>query len=220
MAQCSSCGRQLDGVSRFCTDCGAPVASLGQADESAASAPLIGESAQCAVCGAELLGDDLFCADCGARVGVASGPAARGGTAMGIQDGGFVAGGFAAPHDGRVPPMGVPTAPMTQAAGQASTAVPPTWRSAGGGSFGEYLSFRRTLTAANGVVVFWIAEGVNVLFWLLLFVNYRYNGASAFLWAVSGAVVLALVIWVAVATAVDVGRVSEELAEMRRAPRR
>ena len=75
MAQCSSCGRELTEIQRFCPQCGTPVAVTeeepvdpapdgAEAEEVAAASP----TPLCAACGAELEGEERFCGECGAAV--------------------------------------------------------------------------------------------------------------------------------------------------------
>lgn len=74
------------------------------------------------------------------------------------------------------------------------------------GSFGDYLAFRSLFASANAVAVFWVAEGLNAVFWIMQYVVFHYNGADAFLWSFFGFLVAAVVIRVAVEAAVAATR--------------
>ena len=240
MVDCTTCGRSLRDVARFCPDCGTPVVqapaapaatlssgaalwaeptterTIVAAPASRASEPPAGSvmgpaagamsepsgvsgtrpattaeaDVRCSACGAAVPDGDLFCGDCGAPV---AGAAAAG-----------------SPWRTHPEPVFQPGAPPVYQAPYAAGRP-----RAGGSPFADHLSFKSLLVGANAVAVFWVAEGVNLVYWILHWVNYRYGGAEGFLWSAAGFVLFAIVIRILVEAAVSAVRVKDEIAALR-----
>ena len=79
-------------------------------------------------------------------------------------------------------------------------------RPGGNDAFGDFLAFRKLITGSNAVPVFWIAEGANLLFWIMQYTIYRYNGAEAFFLSLAGFVLVAILIRVVLEIAVSATR--------------
>ena len=190
MAECVSCGKPLSDISRFCPHCGTTVEKAPEPAAAPASATW-GEPETCRSCGAPLIAGDAFCGDCGTPM-TSTAAAVRRPTQP--------------PISSQAPAVAVPA---SQAAWSGSYAAPaggaPSSRPSGP-AFGDVLSFRAMLMELNPVVVFWVAMGVDALFWLVQFIYYRHGGALAFLWCLVGFALGVVVIRILVEIAVMLSR--------------
>jgi hypothetical protein len=161
-----------------------------------------GTTPTCVACGAFVPDGDLFCGECGAPVGgPASGNAPVDPTALPQRP--------AAP--GASPPAAPPAYPAPAAQPAASGAVaygPQTGYQTSGA--GGYFSFGTLLVKTHAVPLFWIAEGVNLFYWIMGWVtSYRWNGAQGFFWAAGGFVLVAVIIRIVMEAAVAASRAGD-----------
>jgi len=109
-----------------------------------------------------------------------------------------------------------PAAPVAAPVFAASPVYAPATRPAAGPTLAEYLSFRASFTQTSAIAVFWIAEGANLLYWILHWSNHRYDVGGPFFWSAVGFVLFTVLIRVLVEAAVGAARVREDLASQRR----
>jgi RNA polymerase subunit RPABC4/transcription elongation factor Spt4 len=235
MGSCATCGRALSDAARFCPDCGNPVtttpapapqvaAQSGAPACSSCGAVVREGDVFCGECGASVQ----------ASPPLPSQPEAAEGSPATVASAGSP-GAPAEPADDLAAPFAAPPAPAAEAAGAAPAAPPvqpqpapapaqpafaaPVYPSemqygAAGfqapvpqpGTFEDYLAFRKLFTAGNAATVFWLAIGINAVFWIMQWVMYHYSGAQAFFWCLSGFVLASIVIRVVVEAAVAVTR--------------
>jgi hypothetical protein len=160
----------------------------------AAPAAMVEVGVRCQTCGAAVPEGDVFCGDCGTPIaGAATMYAGQPAQSQPAMQGG-VARAYQPPH--------------RHGAGQRRVA-------GGGSSFADHLSFNALFTGEFAVAVFWVAEGVNLVYWILHWSNNSYGGAKAFLWSAAGFVLIAIIIRILVEAAVSAGRVKDEVAALR-----
>jgi hypothetical protein len=71
----------------------------------------------------------------------------------------------------------------------------------------DYLSFRALWTVTHAAALFWIAEGANLVYWILDYIVVgRWNGAQGFFWSAAGFVLFAVIIRVVMEAAVAASR--------------
>jgi hypothetical protein len=254
MADCTTCGRSLSDVARFCPVCGTPVAREPAAPETVVQAiapmrtpideaqptdmqphepvavaeseppaevltdpimePVVEPAAimnaavRCQACGATIPEGDMFCGDCGAPVAGIAGPTP-----------GVAASALQSPPPAAAHP---PQPARSQPAAQPASAIyhPPHAgghpQARGAGSpLADYLSFSTLFTVGNAIAVFWVAEGVNLLYWILNWRSHRYAGSEAFLWSVAGFCLFAVLIRILVEVAVTANRTADDVAALR-----
>jgi hypothetical protein len=189
----------------------AETAAPPAAEPAAAPAPAPDAGVRCATCGAAVPEGDLFCGECGTPVG----PAAAAPPA-GAAQAPYAAAAAAVPVYASQPAQPQPAAQP----GIAPAYQPPYGsgqpRAAGASSFADYLSFTTLFTGTAAVAVFWVAEGANLLYWILNWIYNRYGGPEAFLWSAAGFVLFAIVIRILVEAAVSANRVKDEIAALRK----
>lgn len=158
-----------------------PPVSASVAPPIAPAAPPVAPAAQktCSNCGAATPTEDLFCGDCGAPFsGLAAAPAAT------IQ----------APVFAMMPGLAAQAGP-TPASFPPHTGVD------------DYLSFRALWVTTHAAALFWIAEGANLVYWILDWaVSKRWSGAQGFFLSAVGFVLFAVIIRIVVEAAVAASR--------------
>ena len=164
----------------------APIAEASQAPAveppvSAPAAPPVAPAGQktCSTCGAATPTEDLFCGDCGAPFrGLAAAPAVT------IQ----------------APVFAMAPGPGAQA-GPTPAAFPPHT------GVDDYLSFRALWVTTHAAALFWIAEGANLVYWILDWVvSNRWSGTQGFFLSAAGFVLFAVLIRIVVEAATAASR--------------
>ena len=187
----------------------AGVAAQRGVDSVCGSTATVDAAVLCQACGAVVPAGDLFCGDCGAPVaGMAAAQPAAAAAAPRSVPSAFTQ----VPQPARL--RGLPDSPPAGFSQPPHATGHP--RPTGGGSaFADYLSFSALFIGENAVAVFWVAEGVNLLYWTFDWISHRYNAQQAFLWSVLGFILCAIVIRILAEVAVSVSRAREDVAAMR-----
>ena len=202
MAECVTCAKPLSDVSRFCPYCGTTVE---QPPELASAHPMGTAAPQtCATCGAALIPGDAFCGDCGAPAVGGSSPVTATRPSPASQTLAQASASAAGAPAAYAPQAGWAGGQPAQGGAYAPHHAPPS-------PFSDFLAFRGLFTEANPAAVFWVAVGVDALFWILQFVYYNYGGAKAFTWCLLGFLASVVVIRVMVEIAVMLVRLRREV---------
>lgn len=175
-----------------------PVSPDADAPESA--------STTCAACGTSVPDGDLFCGDCGAPMSATVASAAPVAPAAPPQapPASTMAATAATAMPADAPPYQLPGAPVP-GPGPMAYGAQAGYRPSGGS--GDYFSFGALFVETSAVPLFWIAEGVNLFYWIMNWVvTYRWSGAQGFFLAAGGFILFAVVIRIVMEAAVAASR--------------
>ena len=67
----------------------------------------------------------------------------------------------------------------------------------------------------NAIAIFWVAEGANLVYWILDWRSHRYAGSEGFLWSAAGFCLFAILIRILAEVAVSANRTAEDVAALR-----
>jgi hypothetical protein len=184
----------------------APAASAAVSD---AASPPTAPQLICASCGETIPDGDVFCGFCGTPLGGTP-------TAAAAMTAPAPAGPAAASAAAFATPAAAYAAPSAAPLGTSLTARGLQAANARGRLVRRLPVVLGAVHDTAAVAVFWIAEGVNLAYWILHWINYRYGGVETFLWTVFGFVLFAVIIRIVTEAAVAASRVRDEASALRR----